>query len=71
LCNVAAKGALGSWGDLISKNAKGGGMAKKVVTEKAWWNCLDPKWKKGGAASVIDCWSYDILQSLSETKYQY
>eukprot|EP00466_Bigelowiella_natans_P005020 jgi/Bigna1/87013/estExt_fgenesh1_pg.C_160021 len=47
----AAKGALGSWGDLISKNAKGGGMPKKVVTEKTWWNCLDPKWKKGGAGS--------------------
>ncbi|GAB5358348.1 hypothetical protein AAMO2058_000449600 [Amorphochlora amoebiformis] len=47
------KSALGSWGDAISKNALADGKGPKApITKKAWWNCLDPKWKTGGVAAA-------------------
>eukprot|EP00468_Gymnochlora_sp_CCMP2014_P005782 CAMPEP_0167753240 /NCGR_PEP_ID=MMETSP0110_2-20121227/7598_1 /TAXON_ID=629695 /ORGANISM="Gymnochlora sp., Strain CCMP2014" /LENGTH=121 /DNA_ID=CAMNT_0007638973 /DNA_START=61 /DNA_END=426 /DNA_ORIENTATION=- len=42
---------MGSWGDAIRNNAQGEGKPKIVRNKKTWWNCMDPKWRNGGAAS--------------------
>mmetsp|Transcript_93 Transcript_93/g.113 ORF Transcript_93/g.113 Transcript_93/m.113 type:complete len:115 (-) Transcript_93:213-557(-) len=46
------KSALGSWGDAIKKNSQEKAAPRAPISKKTWWNCLDPKWKKGGAASA-------------------